>query len=136
MNRVVRIGESHDGEILSNYFPAIVRWSEDSRAQWQTCMDTGSYSNFCVFLQVCRVDKNFDLAEDNGWWFSYQSYVEFEFEDGTIKSFEAKNGDFLTEDRETFKALVEFIDDYVNNGYELCDKNIVVLDDEDDLLVV
>lgn len=135
MNKVVRIGEGQGCEILDNYFPAIVRWSEDSRAQWQTCMDTDSYSNFCIFLQVCRVDKNFDLAEDNGWWFSYQNYVEFEFEDGTIKSFEVKHGDCFTDDRETFKELVDFIDDYVNNGYELCDKTTVVLD-EDELLVV
>ena len=61
---------------------------------------------------------------------------KFEFEDGTIKAFKTKDDYSFSDDRETFKELVEFIDDYVNNGYELCDKTTVVLDDEDDLLVV
>lgn len=136
MNKIVRIGEGQGCEILDNYFPSIVRWSEDSRAQWQTCMDTGSMENFSIFLEVCHTGNTIDFVADTGWWFSYQNYVEFEFEDGTIKVFKTKNDECLTEDRETFKELVEFIDDYVNNGYELCDKTTVVLDDEDDLLVV
>ena len=134
MNRVVRIGEIKGGLIL-DYFPAIVRWREDTRVQWQTCIDTGSCDEFFIFLEIGQSGKTVDFAFETGWWFSYQSYVEFEFEDGTIKSFETKNGKYLTEDRETFKELVNFIDDYVNNGYELCDKTAVVLDD-DDLLIV
>lgn len=136
MNKIVRIGEDEGCEILDTYFPAIVKWSSDSRSQWQTCMDTGSLENFCVFLEVCHTGQTIDFVVDTGWWFSYQNYVEIEFEDGTIKVFKTKNCDCLTDDKETFKELVEFIDDYVNNGYELCDKTTVVLDDEDDLLVV
>ena len=135
MNKIVRIGESHDGEILNGYFPAIVRWRKDTRETWQNCIDTGSLENFCVFLEVCHTNPTIDFVADVGWWFSYQNYVEIEFEDGTIKEFKPKYGN-LTADKETFKEFVEFIDDYVSNGYELTDKTTVVLDDEDDLLVV
>ena len=134
MNKVVRIGEIKGG-LIFDYFPAIVRWAEDTRVHWQTCIDTGSSDEFSIFLEVGNPGETIDFAVVTGWWFSYQTYVEFEFEDGTIKSFEAKPGKYLSEDRETFKELVDFIDDYVNNGYELTDKNTVVLD-EDDLLVV
>ena len=135
MNKIVRIGEIKGG-LIFDYFPAIVRWSEDTRTHWQTCLDTGSRDDFSIYLEVGHPGETIDFVAVAGWWFSYQNYVEFEFEDGTIKTFEAKNGEYLTEDRETFKELVEFIDDYVSNGYELCDKTSVVLDDEDDLLVV
>ncbi len=134
MNKVVRIGEIKDG-LIFDYFPAIVRWREDTRVHWQTCIDTGSHDEFSIFLEVGHPGETIDFAVVTARWFSYQNYVEFEFEDGTIKSFETKHGENLTEDRETFKELVDFIDDYVNNGYELTDKNTVVLD-EDDLLVV
>lgn len=136
MNRVVRLGESRGGAVIDQYYPAIVRWHKDTRETWQNCIDTGAIRDFCICLDVDTVNKEGKRTNFVSWWFSYQNYVEFEFEDGTIKSFEVKHGENLTEDRETFKELVEFIDDYVNNGYELCDKTTVVLDDEDDLLVV
>ena len=136
MNRVVRLGESRDGAVIEQYYPAIVRWREETREMWQNCIDTGASRDFCICLDVDTVNKEGKRTNFVSWWFSYQNYVEFEFEDGTIKSFEVKHGENLKEDRETFKELVEFIDDYVNNGYELCDKTTVVLDDEDDLLVV
>ena len=132
MNKIVRIGEVEGGSILGGYFPVIAKWSSDSRAKWQTCMDNGFGNDFCVFLEICQTP---DFATDTGWWFSYQNYVEIEFEDGTIKTFKIKHGYCLTDDKETFRELVEFIDDYVSNGYELTDKTSVVLD-EDDLLVV
>lgn len=136
MNRVVRLGESRDGAVIDQYYPAIVRWRKDTRETWQNCIDTGAIRDFSVCLDVDTVNKEGKKTNFVSWWFSYQNYVEFEFEDGTIKSFQVKHGGSLSEDRETFKELVDFIDDYVNNGYELCDKTAVVLDDEDDLLVV
>lgn len=120
---------------MENYCPAIVRWGADTRDHWQTCMDTGNYDDFSVFLEIGHPGETMDFALDSGWWFSYQNYVEFEFEDGTIKVFKTKNEGCFSDEPETFKELVDFIDDYVNNGYELTDKTTVVLDD-DDLLVV
>ena len=136
MNKIVRIGEMQGGAILDNYFPAIVKWSSNSRATWQKCMDTDPTADFCVYLQIGHVDKTRAFVLDTGWWFSYQGCVEIEFEDGTIKVFKTKNDVCLSEDPETFKEFVEFIDNYVNNGFELYDKTAVVLGDEDDLLVV
>lgn len=135
MNKIVRIGEVEGGEILSNYFPAIVKWSSDSRAKWQTWMDTGCSVDFRIFLKFCHTDQTHVFDTDTGWWFSYQNYVEIEFEDGTIKTFKIKRGRCLADDKETFRELIEFIDDYVNNGFELTDKTSAVLD-EDDLFVV
>lgn len=136
MNKIVRIGEIHGGAILDDHFPAIVRWSSDSRAKWQKCMDTDTIADFCIYLEIGRPSKTIDFVIKTGWWFSYQGCAEIEFEDGTIKVFKTKNGKSFVDDPETFKEFVEFIDDYVNNGYELCDKTAVVLGDEDDLLVV
>lgn len=136
MNKVVRISESHGGGILDNYFPAIVKWSADSRANWQTAIDTNSHNDFAIFLEIGHTGQTLDFVVDTGWWFSYQSYVEIEFEDGTIKVFATKHGDCFSNEPESYKELIDFIDDYVNNGYELADKTAVVLDDEDDLLVV
>lgn len=122
-------------EFLITISPSIVKWSSDSRSQWQTCTDTGSPENFCVFLEVCHTGQTLDFVTDTGWWFSYQNYVEIEFEDGTIRVFKTKNGDCLTDDKETFRELVEFIDDYASNGRELTDKTAIVLDEDDPLVV-
>ena len=135
MNKIVRIGEMQGGAILSDYFPAIVKWSTDSRATWQKCMDTDTTADFCIYLEIGHPGKTIDFTFKTGWWFSYQGCAEIEFEDGTIKVFKTKNDKCLADDPETFKEFVEFIDDYVSNGFELTDKNSVVLD-EDDLLVV
>lgn len=115
--------------------PSIVKWSSDSRSRRQTCTDTGSPENFCVFLEVCHTGQALDFVTDTGWRFSYQNYVEIEFEDGTTRVFKTKNGDCLTDDRETFRELVEFIDDYASNGCELTDKTAIVLDEDDPLVV-
>lgn len=136
MNKIVRIGEMQGGAILDNYFPAIVRWSTDSRTTWQKCMDTATIYDFCIYLEIGRPSKTIDFAVKTGWWFSYQGCAEIEFEDGTIKVFKTKNDRSFAKDPETFKEFVEFIDNYVNNGFELYDKTAVVLGDEDDLLVV
>lgn len=137
MNRLVRIGERQGGEILENYCPAVIKWSEDSRVHWQTAIDTNSYNDFSIFLEIGYFDESSNFIVNTGWWFSYQCYAEFEFEDGTIKVFKTKNENTCFSDEpEKFKEMVEFIDDYVNNGYELTDKTAVVLDDEDDLFVV
>lgn len=136
MNKIVRIGEDRRGAILDKYFPAIVKWRSSSRAMWQKCMGTGSINDFRIFMEIGQPDKAIDLDAEAGWWFNYQRYVEIEFEDGTIKLFETKNNDSLADDPETFKEFVEFIDNYVNNGFEIYDETALVLDDEDDLLVV
>lgn len=135
MNRIVRLSETH-GPVIEQYYPAIVRWRKETRETWQNYMDNGTLRDFSICLDIDTVNKDGKRTNFVSWWFSYQNFVEFEFEDGTVKTFKVKHGENLTDDRETFKELVEFIDEYVNNGYEIVDKTAVVLDDEDDLLVV
>lgn len=57
MNRVVRLGESRDGAVIEQYYPAIVRWRKDTRETWQRCIDTGAIRDFSVCLDVDTVNK-------------------------------------------------------------------------------
>lgn len=88
-----------------------------------------------MYLEIGHIDQNLGFVIDNGWWFSYQNYVKIEFEDGTIKTFKTKDGCPLISDKKTYRELVEFIDNYASNGFELPAETTVVLD-EDDVFVV
>lgn len=117
--------------MLSDHFPGIARWESASRKIWE---DRSRPDRDVSDIRIQFI-KSDDESFYCGWWISYQTGLRFEFEDGTVKAFETPNWEPIQEHPDLFKELVKFFDDYAANGYDLTDKNTVILDD-DDLLVV
>lgn len=136
MNRIIRFAETCSNDecyrnLLSDHFPGIARWESATRETWESRFRPGRVAPDIRIQFIKSDDERFYC----GWWINYQTGLRFEFEDGTVKAFETLNWDPIQEHPDLFKELVKFFDDYAANGYDLTDKNAVILDD-DDLLVV